>query len=105
MRIFFGVIIGLILSIGIAATAAYYAFGSLKDVGGRDKSEDIAETLDVTGFDEIQVAGVFEVDVSVGGDFSVTVSGPPSEMERLATGFPQHWNSSIRPTSLATVST
>lgn len=83
MRIFFGVIIGLILAIGIAATAAYYAFGSLKDVGGRDKSEDITETLDVTGFDEIQVAGVFEVDVSVGGEFSVTVSGPPSEMERL----------------------
>ena len=37
----------------------------------------------VAGFDEIDVGGVFEIDVAVGGDFSVVVSGAPSEMERL----------------------
>ncbi len=83
MRIFFGIIIGLILAIVIAGAAAHYAFGSLKDIGGRDKSQDVTETLDLTGFDEIDVGGVFEIDVTVGGDFSVVVSGAPSEMERL----------------------
>lgn len=83
MKIFFGVVIGLVLAIGIAAMAAKYAFGSLGDVGERDKSKDITETMDLAGFDEIDVGGVFELDVSVGGDFSVIVSGAPSEMERL----------------------
>ncbi len=86
MRIFFGVIIGLVLAIGIAVTAANYAFGSLKNVGERDKTKDISETFDLTGFDEIDVGGVFEIDVTVGGDFSVVVSGAPAEMERLEAG-------------------
>ena len=86
MRIFFGIIIGLILAIGIAATAGYQAFGSLKDVGERDKSKDITTTYELTGFDEIEVGGVFEIDVSVGDDFSVVISGAPAEMERLEVG-------------------
>lgn len=86
MRIFFGIIIGLVLAIGIAATAANYAFGSLRDVSDRDKSKDVTETFDLTGFDEIDVGGVFELDVTVGGDFSVVISGAPSEMERLEAG-------------------
>ncbi len=83
MRVFFGIIIGLILAVVIAAAAAHQAFGGLKNVGDRDKSEDVTQTLDLTGFDQIEIAGVFEVNVTVGGDFSVTVSGAPSEMERL----------------------
>lgn len=83
MRIFFGIIIGLVLAIGIALAAAKYAFGDLGDIGDRDKSKDVTETLDLAGFDSIDIGGVFEVDVSVGGGFSVVVSGAPEEMERL----------------------
>lgn len=83
MRIFFGVLIGLILAIGIAVAAGYYAFGGLGDISERDKSNDITRTVDVSDFDRIDVAGVYEIDVTVGGDYSVEVSGAPSEMERL----------------------
>ena len=83
MRIFFGIIIGLFLAVAIAFAAAHQAFGGLTNVGERDKSQDITQVLELSGFDRIDIAGVFEVDVTVGGDFSVTVSGAPSEMERL----------------------
>lgn len=83
MRIFLGIIIGLVLAVAIAVAAAKYAFGDLSDIGERDKSEDVTQTLDLAGFDRIEVAGVFEIEVVVGGDFSVTVSGAEEEMERL----------------------
>lgn len=83
MRIFFGIILGLVLAIAIAFGAANYAFGDLRDVSGRDKSKDVTQTLDLAGFDRIDIGGVFEVEVSVGGDFSVVVSGAPDELERL----------------------
>ena len=83
MRIFFGIIIGLVLAIAIALAAAKYAFGDLGDIGERDKSKDVTETLDLAGFDRIDIGGVFEIDVTVGGDFSVVVTGSPEEIERL----------------------
>ncbi|WP_425407932.1 head GIN domain-containing protein [Hyphococcus sp.] len=83
MKVFFGVIIGLALAIGVAVAAAYYAFGGIGDLGGRDKSNDVMRTIDVTGFDRIDIAGVYEIDVTVGGDYSVQISGAPSEMEKL----------------------
>ena len=83
MRIFFGVVIGLVLAIVIAGAAAHHAFGGFKDIGGRDKSQDISQTFDLAEFDRIEVGGVFEIDVNVGGDFSVKISGAPDEMAQL----------------------
>ena len=83
MKFFFGLIIGLLLAIGIAAGAMYFAFGDLSDIGERDKSKDITETYDFTDFDRIEAAGVYELDVEVGGDFSITISGAPEAMERV----------------------
>ncbi|PQA89471.1 head GIN domain-containing protein [Hyphococcus luteus] len=83
MRIFFGIIIGLVLAVAIAFAAAKYALGDLGDVAGRDKSKDVTQTLDLAGFDKIDIGGVFEVEVSVGGDYSVVVSGAEDEMARL----------------------
>jgi hypothetical protein len=83
MRIFFGIIIGLVLAIAIAFAAAKHAFGDLSDIGDRDRSEDVTQTLDLEGFDGIEVAGVFDIDVTVGGDYSVVVSGAQDQMERL----------------------
>lgn len=83
MRLFLGVLIGLLLAVGIAAAAAYMAFGELTDIGERDRSKDVSETHDLQGFDEISVGGVYELNVHVGPAFSVEVSGAPEEMERI----------------------
>ncbi len=83
MRIFLGIIIGLVLAIGIAFGAAKYAFGDLSNVGERDKSRDVTQTLELAGFDRIDIGGVFEVDVTVGGEFSVVVTGAEDAMARL----------------------
>ncbi len=86
MKFFFGLIIGLLAAVGIAAAAAYYAFGDLKNISfgnERDRGKDISRTYDLKDFDGIDLRGVFELDVAVGGDFSVEVSGSPEEMERV----------------------
>lgn len=85
MKFILGLLVGLILAVGIAAGGAYMAFGDLRDIdfGDRDRSEDVTETYELSGFDAIEVGGVFEIDVSVGGDFSVVLTGAASEMERV----------------------
>lgn len=83
MKFFFGLIIGLVLAVGIAAGGAYMAFGDLSDVGERDKSKDITQTYDFTDFDKVEIGGVYEFDVTVGGDYSITISGAPEEMDKI----------------------
>ncbi len=80
MKLFFGILIGLLLAVGIAGGAAYMAFGDITDIGDRDRSNDITETYDVTGFNEIDIGGVYEVNVRVGPDFSMTLSGAAEEI-------------------------
>lgn len=88
MRFFLGLIIGTLLAIAIAAGAAHFAFGDIRNVNfssskERDTTKDVAKTYDLTGFDAVRVAGVFEVDVAVGADaFGVSLSGPAAELER-----------------------
>ncbi|WP_375206613.1 head GIN domain-containing protein [Hyphococcus sp.] len=48
-----------------------------------DDDETVTRTLDLGGFDAITVAGVYELDVRVGSDFSVELSGPAYEMDRV----------------------
>ncbi|MEM9618102.1 MAG: head GIN domain-containing protein [Pseudomonadota bacterium] len=83
MKFFLGLIVGLILAIGIAAGGAYMAFGDLTDIGERDKSKDITRTYNLADFDMVEIGGVYEFDVTVGGGYSVVVSGAPEEMERV----------------------
>ena len=82
MRLFFGILIGLVLAVGIAVGAAYVAFGNIGDVGDRDKSADISRTYDLADFDAIDVGGVYELNVTVGPDYAVELAGAPSEMDR-----------------------
>jgi len=49
-----------------------------------DDDDIVTQTMDLTGFDRIEIAGVYEMDVRVGPDFSVELSGPEYEMERVA---------------------
>lgn len=83
MKFLLGLVIGLVLAAGIAAGAAYMAFGDLSDVGARDKSQDIAEVYDLRDFDRVDAGGVYEIDVTVGPDYSVRVEGAPDEMARV----------------------
>ena len=83
MKFFFGLLIGLILAIGIAAGGAYMAFGDLSNVGERDKSNDITRSYDFTDFDKVEIGGVYEFDVSVGEGYSITISGAPEQMDRI----------------------
>ena len=83
MRIFFGIIIGLIVAVAIAVTAGKYAFGSLGNVGERDKSKDVSQVYELTDFDRISVGGVFEIDVTAGGDYAVTLYGAPDVIARM----------------------
>ncbi|MFN0023328.1 MAG: head GIN domain-containing protein [Parvularculaceae bacterium] len=40
-------------------------------------------TLDLRDFDAIEISGAYELDVIVGEDFSIALSGPPEEMARV----------------------
>lgn len=48
-----------------------------------DDEDDISQTLDLTGFERIEISGIYDLDVTVGPAFSVTLKGPEYEMGRV----------------------
>ncbi len=48
-----------------------------------DDKDDVVQTYDLNGFDEIDIAGVFDLSVEVGPDYSIRLSGPRREMDRI----------------------
>lgn len=88
MRFFLGLLAGTLIAIAIAAGAAHFAFGDIRNGNftsskDRDASKDVAKTFDFSGFDAVHVAGVFEVDVMAGADaFRIALSGPPDELDK-----------------------
>jgi len=59
------------MAIGIATAAA------AKD------SEKITRNLDLSGFDRVEISGVYELNVAVGSDYSIELFGPEDEMDRV----------------------
>lgn len=49
----------------------------------KDNDDIVTKSFDLDGFDSIDVSGVYELDVRVGPDFSIELSGPDYEMERV----------------------
>ena len=86
MRIFLGFVIGLALAIAIAFTAVKVAWGGLTDLEDRNRGEDVSRTFEAADFDRIEVAGVYELDVTVGGEYSVMLSGREEDLARTAVG-------------------
>lgn len=85
MKLFFGFLIGLVIAAAIAMAAIKVAWSGAIDVGARDKGNDITRTVEAADFDRIEVAGVFELDVAVGGsDYSVTLSGREDDLDRTS---------------------
>lgn len=85
MKIFLGFVIGLVLAGLIAATAIKVAWGDLTDVGDRDRGADVARTVEAADFDRVEIAGVVELDATVGGDFALTLSGRQEDLDRART--------------------
>jgi len=48
-----------------------------------DKSDHVKEIHDLSGFTDIEVVGVYKLDVQVGGDFSVKTSGRLKDVEHM----------------------
>ena len=51
-------------------------------IAGDDK-DPITKTLDFTDFDRIEIAGVYDLTVEAGEDYSIKISGPAYEVERM----------------------
>lgn len=83
MKIFLGFVIGLLLAGAIAATALKVAWGDLTDVSERDRGADETRAIEVADFDRIDIAGVVELDATVGGDYSLTLSGRASDLDKV----------------------
>jgi len=48
-----------------------------------DKKERVSQTVDLRDFERISVSGVYDLTVNVGEDYSVVISGPADEVERV----------------------
>ena len=48
-----------------------------------DKKERVSQTVDLRDFERISISGVYDLSVTVGGDYSVVISGPADEVERV----------------------
>ena len=68
----FSIIAASVLAIGVAGAAV-----------AKDDENIVTRTLDLNGFDQIDVAGVYDLDIRVGPDFSIKLSGPDYEMNRV----------------------
>lgn len=66
----------------IMMAAGVAVIASMGAVHAKD-DDMVTRSYDLGGFDEIDVAGVYELDVQVGAEFAVTLTGPDYEMERV----------------------
>ncbi len=48
-----------------------------------DGDDKITRNLDLSGFERIEISGVYELDVRVGPGYSIEISGPDDEMNRV----------------------
>lgn len=83
MKIFLGFLIGLVIAAAIAATAFKVAWGDLTDVSERDRGADVTREVAAADFDRIDIAGVVELDATVGGDYALTLSGRAEDLDRV----------------------
>ena len=66
----------------VVATAMITASVTASAHGEKNKNH-IDQTHNVSGFDKIEIGGVYELDVRVGGEFSVETSGHDKEAEGM----------------------
>jgi len=69
-------------TVGAASAIAVLSLTSLAIAHDVDDGDRIEKSYDFTGFDEIEVEGVYDVHIKVGPEFSIETSGTSKEMER-----------------------
>lgn len=70
-----------IILMSAATISSLLCFSALNaQAGNNDK---ISKSFDYEGFSEIEIAGVYNLDVKVGGDFGIDLSGREKEMKRV----------------------
>ena len=67
-----------LLTLGAAAAALGLGAAALAD-----KEDKVSKSLDLSDFDRIEIAGVYDLEVEVGGDYAIRLSGPAREIERV----------------------
>jgi hypothetical protein len=92
MKFLIGLVVGAIVAAAIGAAAIAYAgrdgdlsrFISDEDHDDHDDgSPEAMRTLDLRDFDRIDVRGVFDLDVEVGPDFAIELSGKTAALDRV----------------------
>lgn len=63
--------------------AAVAAFVTGPMIVGAALAADVEQSYDLSGFDRIDISGVYELDVRVGSDYSINLSGSEEEMSRV----------------------
>jgi len=53
------------------------------EVDDEKSGPEISQTFDLTGFDAIDISGVYDVEVEVGSEFSIRLEGPQREMDHV----------------------
>ena len=66
----------------IMIAASIFALGAAGDAMAKDDHR-IVKSLALEGFDRIEFSGVYDIDVRVGKDFSIALSGVQREMDRV----------------------
>ena len=68
----------------ISAAALLISGAAIAGHDNDDHDHDkVTRTLDLTGFDRIEISGVYDLDVRVGPEFSIELSGSEEEMARV----------------------
>lgn len=70
-----------VLTLGLITASISHAHPEHDDE--KDKGPRIEKSFDFTGFDSIEVVGVYNMDVEVGGDFSIETSGREKDMDKM----------------------
>ncbi len=66
-----------VMGVGILALA--FAGAAL----AKDEQDIVEKDYDLVGFDRIDISGVYEIEVRIGKDFSIELSGPDKELSRV----------------------
>jgi len=67
----------------ISFAAGFGALAVFCAAAAHDNDDIVTKSVDLEGFDRIDISGVYDLDVRVGPDFSIELSGPDYEMERV----------------------
>lgn len=68
-------ILALIAALGLSSAVAAH--------DKHDKANDITRTYDFTGFNALSIGGVYDMDVIVGEDYGITLSGSEKDMRKV----------------------